>query len=146
NESRAQRDRADSAAAQLAQELSASRIEQGRLLGAGGDMRSAEDLIWREHLQHPESVRSRWALWELYSRYPCERTILAQEGYVRCVAWRADGAALATGGDDGAVRIWDPRTGARLLEIRTSHRSNQAMTFAGDDGALLVSAGDDGPI
>ena len=32
-------------------------------------------------------------------------------GPVRSVAYAPDGAALASGGEDGAVRIWDARTG-----------------------------------
>jgi WD40 repeat protein/serine/threonine protein kinase len=140
-----ERARADAAARRLERQLSVSRIEQGRLLAINGDFHTAEAIIWAEHLQHPESIRSRWALYELYSRYPCERTIPAHSGEVRCVAWRPDGGTIATGGNDGYVRVWQPSSGAKLTEILTPHRSLNSVLFS-DDGKILITAGDEGPI
>ena len=39
-------------------------------LGASGSIRSAEELLWREHYQTPASPQTYWALWELYQRQP----------------------------------------------------------------------------
>ena len=37
---------------------------------------------------------------------------------VNDVAFSSDGSMLATTGDDGAVRVWDPTTGEQLLEFQ----------------------------
>ena len=37
---------------------------------------------------------------------------------VNDVVFSSDGSMLATTGDDGAVRVWDPTTGERLLEVQ----------------------------
>ena len=37
---------------------------------------------------------------------------------VNDVAFSSDGSMLATTGDDGAVRVWDPATGDELFEFQ----------------------------
>ncbi|MGE7384895.1 AAA family ATPase [Streptomyces sp. NPDC004126] len=53
---------------------------------------------------------------------------------------------LATGGKDGAVRIWDPATRTQVGPPLTGHAGSvNAMTvFTGKDGPLLASCGNDG--
>ena len=69
-----QRNRADATSAELTRQLSRSNIERGRALGASGSIRSAEELLWREHYQTPASPQTYWALWELYQRQPALAT------------------------------------------------------------------------
>jgi WD40 repeat protein len=142
-EAESQKGRADAAVARVTRELSVSRIEQGRLLGLNGAFRSAEELIWREHLLHPDSVRSHWALWELYGHYLCRFTIPAHTGSLRAIAWRADSRAIATAGDDGLIRIWDRDRGACLASIKTPLHVINVIAFVDADGSQIIAAGDD---
>lgn len=49
---------------------------------------------------------------------------------------------LATGSADGAIQIWNPRTGEREMSLRESGRLVYRVVFS-PDGAMLVNAGED---
>jgi WD40 repeat protein len=51
-----------------------------------------------------------------------------------------DGRALATGSDDGTVRLWDLATGEERLALR-AHRHHVNALATTPDGSILVSAG-----
>jgi WD40 repeat protein len=53
------------------------------------------------------------------------------------------GTRLATYGEDGVVRLWDARTGAKLRELRHGTSSITFATFTPDD-KLLLTTGYDG--
>ncbi len=74
------RDAAENAARQLAVELSASRIDQGRLLGAAGDLEGAEKLLWNEYFANTKGRPAYWALRELYAQSGCLQTVAAHHG------------------------------------------------------------------
>ena len=61
------------------------------------------------------------------------------------VAYAPDGATLASGGDDGTVRIWDARTGQQQYEL-TGHTGPVSSVAYAPDGATLASGGDDGTV
>ena len=67
------------------------------------------------------------------------------QGPVHALAFAADGHHLASAGDDGAVRVWDPASGAteRVLQGHTtgSVRAVCAVRVGGQE--LLASAGND---
>ena len=65
----------------------------------------------------------------------------------RCtsVAYAPDGATLATGGDDGTVRIWDARTGQQQHQL-TGHTGPVYAVAYAPDGATLATGGDDGTV
>jgi WD40 repeat protein/serine/threonine protein kinase len=130
---------ADSAS-RLAAELSASSIEQGRLLGESGDIAMAERFLWDETLAHPESVRARWALWELYSRNGCRSTVVAHQGESLAVCTDVNGGGFASGGTDGFVRLWSLPDAHLFQEIRTGLGEIHSITFA-PDRAWLGAAG-----
>jgi len=109
-EANLQRRRADDNAAELAHSLRASNIERGRLLGVSGNLRGAEELIWNEHLAAP-TPQSHWALWDLYSRYPCLETFGGHTDSVIAIALSPDGRSIATGSHDKSVRVFDLASG-----------------------------------
>ena len=46
------------------------------------------------------------------------RSFHGHDDDVNDVVFSSDGSMLATTGDDGAVRVWDPTTGERLFEVQ----------------------------
>src|SRR5262249_31489480 len=63
-------------------------------------------------------------------------------GSVLSVAYRPDGAQLASAGDNRTVRVWDAATG-ELLHSLTDHTGSVLSVAYRPDGAQLASAGDD---
>jgi eukaryotic-like serine/threonine-protein kinase len=136
---------AERAAGRLAAELSASRVDQGRLLAAAGDVSGAERLLWDEYLEHPASRAARWALWQLYARTGCLRTFLAHPGECRALALAPDGRRFATGGDEAVVRVWSVPHATPVAALDTGLRSVRAVAFA-PDGVHLAAAGEGGAV
>src|SRR4029077_19224723 len=58
---------------------------------------------------------------------------------VRCLVISPNGKMVASGGDDGAIRIWDPGTG-RQQNVISSGTSVNALAISAD-GRTLVSGG-----
>jgi YD repeat-containing protein len=141
----AARQESERAAARLAAELSASRVDQGRLLAAAGDVAGAERLLWDEYLEHPDSPSARWALWQLYARTGCLRTFAAHPGECRTLALAPDGRRFATGGDEPVVRIWSVPDAKPLADLHTGLTSVRAVAFA-PDGASVLAAGEGGAV
>lgn len=55
---------------ELADQLAVANIERGRAIVEGGSITTGGDVLWREFLRNPESVRARWALRELFTKTP----------------------------------------------------------------------------
>ena len=64
---------------------------------------------------------------------------------VTAVTIAPDGTWLATGCDDGSVRIWDPATG-RQRAAPTGYHGGVAAVVIAPDGAWLASGGRDGSV
>lgn len=64
----------------------------------------------------------------------------------RAAAFSPDGSILATSLSDGAIQLWDGRTGAPRGEPLRGHRGAIATLAFSPDGARLASASDDGTV
>jgi serine/threonine protein kinase/WD40 repeat protein len=64
------------------------------------------------------------------------------EGAISSVAFRGDGEILASGGKDGHVRFWDPRSGKPVADI-TTPGAVQTVSFSPDQRLLAVGYWDD---
>jgi WD40 repeat protein len=64
-------------------------------------------------------------------------------GAVSAVAYIPDGRKIATGSQDGTVRIWDAGTRAELLVLAGHASKVRSLSFS-PDGASLLSASEDG--
>jgi WD40 repeat protein len=87
---------------------------------------------------------NRWPLPDLPDP-ALRRTLTGHTGSVTAVAIAPDGAWLASGSEDGAVRIWDPVTGQPRAALTRRTSAVTAMAIA-PDGAWLASASDGGPV
>lgn len=123
--------RADAAAARLEQELVHSNIERGRLLAVSGNLDAAERIIWPEHLRDINSRYTFFALWEMYSRSPCEATLpggTARE--VARIALSADGRLVATEGAGSLVAVWDTETLERVCAFGEPSAEPISLAFS----------------
>jgi WD40 repeat protein/transcriptional regulator with XRE-family HTH domain len=72
-------------------------------------------------------------------------TLQAHTGTVWSVALSADGRLLASGGQDGAVRLWEVPGGRLLATLEVHPTGVWSVTLSGD-GRLLASGGVDGTV
>ena len=66
-------------------------------------------------------------------------------GVVKAVAVAPDGSWLASGSEDGTVRIWDAATG-RERAVLKGHTGQVAAVAVAPDGSWLASGGRDGTV
>jgi intraflagellar transport protein 80 len=69
-----------------------------------------------------------------------ERAKEAHMGAVTCVAWNSEGSALATGGEDGAIKQWS-KTGHMRSQMADNDLSVHAMNWSPDDSCVLFCSG-----
>ena len=57
---------------------------------------------------------------------------------VRTMDFSPDGKTLATGEDDGGVRLWDAASGDELLTLRSDPGAVRQLRFSPDGGVLAA--------
>ncbi|KAG9031966.1 hypothetical protein FRB95_002047 [Tulasnella sp. JGI-2019a] len=65
---------------------------------------------------------------------------------LRCAAWSPDGQRIVSGCDDGALRLWDPSTGAIVREAWKCYTGSVSAVAWSPDGKVVVSRSIDGTI
>ena len=73
------------------------------------------------------------------------RRRLVHPGPVAALAWSPDGSWLATGDEDGAIRVWDAATSG-LRRTLWGHSGRVAAVAVSPDGRSIASAGADGTV
>src|SRR5437867_3644543 len=82
------------------------------------------------------------ACWLWFTPGPELATLRGHQGMVRTLAFAHDGALLASGGEDGQVRIWDAATYGLLHTLDGHTKAVNGVAFA-PDNTLLASASAD---
>jgi len=98
--------------------------------------------FWRRH--QPDLRGWEW----YYLNSLCHQdllTIRADRQQLWSVTWSPDGKRLATGGAEGAVKIWDATDG-RLLSVWPGHQGDVLAVAWSPDGRRLASAGQDAAV
>ncbi|MFZ2875096.1 MAG: protein kinase [Phycisphaerales bacterium] len=129
--------RANEQAERLNDQLYASNIERGRLLGLAGNLVQAEDILWRGFLARPFNARGRWALWEFYERHPCRwsRSAFPAGASLVCVSPTGE---IAVASETGEIAIYEPARGDEIRRWIADTRLPLAMRFSADGRSLVV--------
>jgi WD40 repeat protein len=101
-----------------------------------------------EHYRHPGRKRDPRG-WEWYYQDRlCQlelRTLKGHAGKVFSVAFSPDGSRLASGSNDGTIKIWDTASGQVQRTLKGHSREVWRVAFS-PDGSRLASGSDDGTI
>ncbi len=136
--------------AELADSLSRSNIERGRVLSASGNVALAEETLWKEHLSpsnHDSDLApTRWALRELYSRNPCLFEVALPPEAANDNAWAIspDSSLVLVGYPDSKrAEIYRTHTGELVSRLELAGQAPvRGCTFTGDNQRVVVGLSD----
>ncbi|MBI1176217.1 protein kinase [bacterium] len=114
---------------------------------ARGDLGMARRLLDAHRpASHQEDLRGfEWRyLWQR-SRGDQQATLTGHTWIVTCVAYSPDGNLLASGSQDGSIRIWNPHTAKFIRAFHANEGAVWTLQFT-PQGDQIVSAGSDGHV
>ena len=114
-------------------------VLMGRMQTLRDDPHNASLLLWREFLTH-DSVRTRYALFEMYLRYPCLRSKATVPLFD--VLSTADGKRVVCTTRSGGLLVCDATTLETLQSVPAEQIHAACIAFAGPEGPLLVGGND----
>jgi WD40 repeat protein len=77
---------------------------------------------------YPYTWQAEQALGEIMREFRLRHILTGHTDTVKDVAWSPDGSRIASGGDDGTLRIWDAQTRVELLKIQ-AHRATYEAEY-----------------
>ena len=94
----------------------------------------------------PDLLGFEWHYWQRLANHSARRTLDGHTGQVWCVACSPDGKLLASGGMDGALRLWDAATGQELGVLDSKFPQPVTAVAFAEGGGKLAAAWLDGTV
>lgn len=120
----------------VAPDVSTSRNKSTQLMSIGAGIATALALtvgLYYFHASSLSKTENQWA-----QKIFLSRTLTGDSTYVNPVAISPNGQTLASGGDDGTIRLWDVRTG-KLRGTLKGHSSAVYAVAISPNGQILAS-------
>lgn len=114
-------------------------VLMGRLQTVRDNPVNAAAQLWSEYLQY-DTTRTRFALWELYRRYPCVLSVDA--GPQRDVEYSPGGRWLACVGEDQRLSLFDAETGDCVQVLYADAARARCVKFSPTRAELYVGGSD----